>query len=129
VLKAVNVSQSSFSRKYRLVSKADFQSVFANPFKVSHKYLLALSCPNQKDYPRLGIIVAKQRVKLAVDRNRFRRIVRESYKTVKETLKGLDIVVLIRSECTALCKEESKQTLRKDIDHLWHLLAKSSKNV
>jgi ribonuclease P protein component len=129
VQKAVNVSLSSFSRKYRLVTKQDFQSVFAKPRKIAYKYLLVLYQDNQKSYSRLGITVAKKRLKLAVDRNRFKRITRESFKVYKDLLKGLDIVVLIRSECTALCKRTGKSILRNDIDHLWRLLIESSKKV
>lgn len=103
--------------------------MFAKPYKIAHKYLLVLYQPNQKPYARIGIIAAKQRVKLAVNRNRFRRVVRESFRVNKDLLKGLDIIVLIRSECTALHKTANKQTLREDVDHLWSLLANSSKNV
>lgn len=127
--KVVNVSLSSFSREYRLVTKSDFQAVFAKPYKIAHKYLLVLFLPNQKSHARIGIIAAKKHLKLAVKRNCFRRVVRESFKAHKERLKGLDIIVLIRSECTPLCRTTDKQVLREDVDNLWCLLAKSSKNV
>ena len=114
-----------FSRKYRLVSKHDFQFVFAKPRKITRKHLLLLYRPTQEDYARLGIIIGKHHVKQAVDRNWLRRIVRESFRHHKETLKGLDIIVLMRSECTPL----GKKALRDDIDNLWHTLATSSKSV
>jgi ribonuclease P protein component len=96
--------------------------VFANPRKLSRKYLLALSHPNQQSHARLGIIVAKRYLKLAVDRNRLRRIIRESFRQHKETLKGLDIIVLLRSECTPL---GDRKALRRDIDHLWQSVSLS----
>jgi ribonuclease P protein component len=107
-----------FSREYRLVAKHDFQSVFAKPNKATHKYLLALHKPNQRPHARLGIIIAKHRVKLAVDRNHLRRLVRESFRHHKEALKGLDIIVLMRSECSPL----DNKALRDDIDKLWQKL-------
>lgn len=118
-----NRSTLDFSRSYRLVSKADFQSVFANPRKVTQKYLVALFRHNAKDHARLGMVVSKNRLKLAVDRNRFKRVVREQFRQHKDMLKGLDIVILLRSECTAL----DKNVLRDDINNLWRALANSSK--
>ena len=118
-----------FSRLYRLVSKQDFQSVFAKPSKVSRKYLLALYQPNQRSHARLGIIIGKHHVKRAVDRNRLRRILRESFRYQKEALKGLDIIVIIRSECTALGGRSGNKVLRDDIDNLWHTLLTSLKPV
>lgn len=104
-----------FSRSYRLVSKQDFQSVFRTAHKVSHQYLLALYQSNQKPYARLGIVIAKHHVKLAVDRNHLRRIIRESFRHEKEALKGLDIIVLMRSKWSAL----DNTVLRDDIKRLW----------
>lgn len=104
-----------FSRAYRLVSKQDFQSVFASGKKTSHQYLLALYLPNQKPHARLGLVISKSRLPRAVDRNRLRRIIRESFRHQLERLKGFDIVVLLRGDCA----KWDKATLRKDVDRLW----------
>jgi ribonuclease P protein component len=109
----------SYSRKYRLTSKDEVQSVFAaKPRKVSHQYLLVLFIPNQLDHARLGLIVGKQHLRRAVDRNRVRRIIRDSFRLQKDLLKGLDLIVMIRSNCRNL---ETKQ-IRSDIDHLWQTI-------
>lgn len=112
-----------FSRKNRLRAKRDFQSVFAKPFKLSRKYLVILYRSNQQPDARLGIVLNKRYLKKAVERNQFRRIIRESFRHAKEDLKGLDILVLIRSECTPL----DKKALRTDIDKLWQELINSLK--
>jgi ribonuclease P protein component len=103
-----------FPRERRLTSKRDFQFVFAKPYKVSFKYLIALYRANSYAYPRLGVIIGKQHVRRAVDRNRLRRVVRESFRHHQEKLKGLDIIVLLRSQCTPL--------LRDDVDTIWQQL-------
>lgn len=134
--KAEKDSLFKFSRSYRLVSKHEFQSVFANSRKITHKYLLVLYRFNQKNYARLGIIIGKHLVKLAVDRNQIRRVLRESFRHHKESLKGLDIVVVMRSKCTPLldsrkrpAKNQQTKSLRTDIDYLWHRLMTSLKTV
>lgn len=81
--------------------------------------MIALHKSNQKDHARLGIIVGKRYAKKAVQRNQLRRIIRESFRQHKESLKGLDIIVLLRSECTPLI---DKKAWRANIDHLWQLI-------
>lgn len=115
---------SGFGRKYRLVTKQDFQTVFAKPYKVTRKHLLVLYCPNQQPYARLGIIISKHHVKRAVSRNRLRRVIRDSFRQQKDALKGLDIIVLVRSECTPLCKKSGKKALRDEVESLWPSLKK-----
>ncbi|MBV9576531.1 MAG: ribonuclease P protein component [Gammaproteobacteria bacterium] len=115
--------QFKFLRIHRLAGKENFQSVFANPYKVAYKALLALYKPNQS-YARLGIIIGKRYMKRAVDRNQLRRIVRESFRFQKEALKGFDIVVLVRS---TVSPSQDKRQWRDDIDKLWLRLIDSSK--
>lgn len=118
-----------FSHPYRLVSKHDFQSVFAKPCKFVGKNLIILCRPNQKAHGRLGIIIAKRYVKQAVCRNKVRRVVRESFRHHKEALKGLDIVVLMRSEWAPQDKQAGKKVLRESIDKLWQTLISTSNLV
>lgn len=116
----------SFSSEYRLVSKQDFQSVFAKSRKITRNPWVVLYRPNLLAHPRIGIMLAKHHVKRAVDRNRLRRVIRESFRHHKDVLKGLDIIILLRSEWSPLAKD----TLRDDIDNLWQsLLANLSKSV
>jgi ribonuclease P protein component len=113
-----------FSRRSRLIKKQDFEFVFEKPHKLKRKYLIILYRSNQLACSRLGVITAKQYLKRAVDRNRVRRVIRESFRHQQALLKGLDIIVMVRSEWTPLAA-----TLRDDIDSVWPLLTNSSKPV
>ncbi len=56
-----------------------------------------LARPDEKqDLARLGLAVAKKHVRRAVDRNRIKRLVRESFRQHQPQLKGLDLVVLVK---------------------------------
>jgi ribonuclease P protein component len=124
-----------FPRLHRLTSQRDFQFVFAKPYKVSCQYLLALYRPNQLSHARLGVVIRKNLIHRAVDRNRVRRIVRESFRYHQEKLKGLDIIVVMRSQCTPGLHPtmkrngarliRGKKMLRDDIDRIWPQFAVS----
>lgn len=104
-----------FKKHNRLASKQDFQSVFASPHKVSRPSLRVIYLPNQLGYARLGIVISKQQVRRAVDRNRLRRVVRESFRYHQAQLKGFDIVLIMRAGCIPL----SQSALRIRVDNLW----------
>ena len=48
------------------------------------------------NYDRLGLIVAKKHVRLAVHRNRIKRLIRESFRHRLRNIHGIDAIVLAR---------------------------------
>lgn len=118
VRKAAPDSLFSLSRSCRLTRKADFQSVFDQSHKVSRKGIICLYRPNGGDFPRLGIMLSKQQIRRAVDRNRVRRIVRESFRGVVADLPKVDIILMVRKDASLL----NKQQLRLEIDQIWQKL-------
>ena len=52
---------------------------------------------NGGDVPRLGLIISKKSIKRAVDRNRVKRITRESFRLCQSRLRGLDVVIMSRA--------------------------------
>lgn len=83
----------------RLLNADDYQRVFnGQPWKSSDAYLTLLALVNAHDYARLGLVIMKKRVKHAVQRNRIKRVVRESFRQHKRQLGGLDIVVLAKNQ-------------------------------
>jgi ribonuclease P protein component len=49
--------------------------------------------PNELGHARLGMIVSKRLFSRAVDRNRIRRLIRETFRLSVQTLPALDLVV------------------------------------
>ena len=80
-------------RDARLVNKADFDRVFADNQRARTDFVMVMARPNQVGYPRLGMIVAKRLLARAVDRNRVKRCVRESFRQVLAELPACDFVV------------------------------------
>ena len=115
-------NESSFSRKDRLTTKAEFTAVFEKSKKLSQSWFLALYIQNQKAYPRLGMVISKRIVKKASSRNYIKRLIREGFRASKSKLGAVDLVILTRRGCTTL----DKPRLHKEIDNLWQQLIERS---
>lgn len=106
------VSQYTFTKQQRLLSPAEFKAVFNDaPFRASHQHLLILSRPNQLPIARLGLVIAKKHIRLAVNRNRVKRLIRESFRHHQQQLAGLDVIVLARRGLDTLDSQDIYQQL------------------
>ncbi|MCO5786949.1 ribonuclease P protein component [Pseudomonas sp. G11-1] len=86
-----------FGPEHRLLTPAQFKNVFDGATcKASGPNLLLLARHNSQAQARLGLVIAKKNVRHAVDRNKVKRIARESFRHHRAELDHLDIVVLAR---------------------------------
>ncbi|MGH8557547.1 MAG: ribonuclease P protein component [Methylococcales bacterium] len=90
-----------FPRYRRLCCQADFQYVFRSPFKVSTRYFTILYRSNGMTHARLGLAISKKTIRKAIDRNRFKRYIRESFRLNQQNLGSFDIVVFVKKELIA----------------------------
>lgn len=89
--------------------------------KASQAHFLLLAKNTSAPNPRLGFIVAKKKVRRAVDRNRIKRCVRENFRKMKHELPAIDIVFLARHDVGRLdsaslhlaCQEGFRRLARK----------------
>jgi ribonuclease P protein component len=91
-----SISQASFQRRYRLISTTDYERVFKGNRRSVDESFTVLYRRNGLGYPRLGLVIAKKTVRSAVVRNRLKRIIRESFRSTKQQLTDLDIVIMAR---------------------------------
>lgn len=113
----------AFGKNRRLLNSSDFSHVFNDaPYRASHPNFLILACPGLGDGPRLGIVVAKKHVRLAVGRNRIKRYIRESFRARQHKLPSIDAIVLARRGADTLTDEDLQQVL----DGLWKRVAKKA---
>ena len=111
-----------FSRDKRLLTPRHFKAVFDSPTgKVPGKNLLILVRDNQLDHPRLGLVIGKKSVKLSVQRNRLKRVMRESFRQHQAMLGACDIVIVARK---GLGDSENAE-LHEHFVKLWKRLARS----
>jgi ribonuclease P protein component len=96
-----------FQRRDRLLTPTDFSSVFdENHFRSSHKHALLLARNGEENHSRLGLVVSKKNARLAVDRNRIKRVVRERFRLQRALFSGLDVVVMARAGLDKLANPE-----------------------
>lgn len=87
----------AYTKSMRLLHSSDFQTVFDDaPLRTSHQHFLFLARINQLDRPRLGLVIAKKHIRHAVDRNRMKRLIRETFRVKQQQLAGIDVIVLAR---------------------------------
>jgi len=92
-----SVVDQSFSYKERICQSKDFEKIFSFGKKVFFNNLLVYiyKREEEKNITRLGVIVSKKTQKSAVIRNKFKRRIREIFRTNKVYIKkGYDILVI-----------------------------------
>ncbi len=92
-----------FGRSKRLTRSCEYKAVFEkSDYRITSGPLLLLARDNNMHGPRLGLIVGKKAVPTAVQRNRIKRIIRESFRLNQQTIHCTDIVILARSGLVSL---------------------------
>lgn len=120
------MSGHDFPKQLRLLTAGDYRYVFDHAiYKVHGKGLMALACPNGLGHPRLGLVISKKNVRRAVDRNRLKRLARESVRLQQSSLPAVDIVLLARRGASEL----DKATLHRQLFGMWRRLERDARSA
>lgn len=84
------------SKYHRLHNAEDFSSVLRFRCSNNGEFFRIFARPNNLTYSRLGFIVAGKVERLAVNRNRVKRLLRELFRVKHQQLSGLDFVVRLQ---------------------------------
>jgi ribonuclease P protein component len=85
-----------FDKSRRLLKKSEFDFVFEQAKKIVTSELVILFRKNTVGHARLGLALSKKMIPKAHDRNRVKRMVRETFRTCQ--LPSFDVVVLARKD-------------------------------
>lgn len=114
----------AFPRALRLVHSVDFQRVFnATQFRSSDRYLSVLACETGFPHARIGLAVAKKKIKTAVARHRIKRMIRESFRLHQHEINPLDIIVLAQVGAA----DADMALLRSSLEKHWERLSDQCK--
>lgn len=117
---AGSLGTENFPRHVRLTRGVDFQRVFQHGKRLHATGLNARAAANTVGFPRLGMAIAKKALRRAHERNRIRRLVRESFRHHQATLPPVDVVLMCRSDVLTMSNAE----LFLQLDSLWLRLHK-----
>lgn len=108
------MSQHAFPPEHRLHRTAEYDLVFARRTSAADNWLVVYGRENELPYARLGLVVS-MKVGGAVQRNRWKRLLREAFRLERENLpSGIDFVVLPRRTAG----EPELAALRKSLSFL-----------
>ena len=85
-------SRQTFSAGDRIRKRSEYQRVYDRGRKISSRNFTLFLLENDLRRPRLGI-TATRRMGGAVQRNRAKRLLREWFRKVRESLPAVDLVV------------------------------------
>jgi ribonuclease P protein component len=107
----------SFSRARRLHGPHAYAAVFAFKCWVNGRWFQVYARPSGAERARLGVVVSKRVMKMAVARNYYKRLARDVFRHEYARLPGMDFVVRPReqidSACSVLARTEMMELLQR----------------
>jgi ribonuclease P protein component len=115
----------SFPRSSRLVKASEYQQVFSKNVRIGDDCFTLLIGKAESPQARIGFAIAKKQIKRAVDRNRIKRQLRESFRLHQLELPKHDLVVMVRHKILTLNHQQIQQRMLKH----WRTVAKKCENL
>lgn len=103
----------------RMRRPAEFKGAYAHGKRYTNEFFTANAQANDLTWARLGMSIAARILRRAVDRNRVRRLIRESFRMHQQQLPALDIVIGARSAAGTA----DRARLRAALESLWRRIA------
>jgi ribonuclease P protein component len=108
-----------FPPSRRLRKPREFQQVYAHGRRLGNEFFTLSAQPNASSSARLGMSVAVRSMGGAVQRNRLRRLIRESFRVHRCMMPPLDLVIGAR----AAARGADRAQLRSSLEQLWQKIA------
>ena len=95
-----------------LRSKKDFTEIYNKGKSLGDRYVVVFHRENHLDYTRTAFLASKK-VGKSVQRNKARRLMKESYRELKEQVKpGNDIIIIARNTINQATYRQVRKSLR-----------------
>jgi ribonuclease P protein component len=109
------VAPARFSRHQRLTRADDYKRVFHCGRRIRGSLFTLVVAPNVEADARLGMAISRKVARRAVDRNRLKRVVRETFRHLQTDLAGWDVVVMAQPAA----RFQTRALLRAELGSLW----------
>ena len=113
-----------FGKSARIASRQRFEALWDGAAKRVGRYVVAWSDASETAENRLGVVASKRTFRHAVDRNRARRLVRESFRHLRREFAGgpYDLLVVAKRRIGGAAEPEVRADLRR-LSALFGMLA------
>ena len=105
---------ATFPRSRRLLEAAQYNRVFTQGKRIKDRQMTLVVAANELPHARLGLAISKKALAKAHERNRVKRLVRESFR-VHTDLPAMDCIFMARSGVSRMSNSELFQCL----EQLW----------
>jgi ribonuclease P protein component len=120
------MSTAGLPREARLRRPGDFAALRTSSGRASGRCFHLRYRSNELGHARLGLAISKRVSKRAVERNRIKRLLRESFRRVRDQLPAIDLMVMAREQAAGVPGPQ----LLAEIEQLWKkLLANHAENA
>ena len=114
-----------FSSACRLNNAHDYSAVFDKGQRFYLKAGMYIILINSLNNARLGLIIAKKKIRRANQRNYLKRVQREWFRQLQLKLLGYDIVFVANHKVAQLCQDEWFTCCQADWQYLTKRLARA----
>jgi len=112
----VTAVSTAFPRDRRLLKGIEYSRVFGGGDRSTDRFFTVLAKINDVSTARLGLAISRRAAPRAVDRNRLRRLARESFRQLE--LSALDYVVMAKREAAAAANPVLRASLDQHFQRL-----------
>jgi ribonuclease P protein component len=112
-------------REARLRRPSEFAALRTSSGRAGGRCFHVRYRENELGQARLGLAISKRVSKRAVERNRIKRLLRESFRRIRHQLPSIDVMVMAREQAAGLPGAQ----LLAEIDVLWRKLSINQSEV
>lgn len=98
------------TRQSKILTPSEYKSIFNNGNMTRGKYWQVMAVKTGTSKAKLGLAISKKVHRLAVERNRFKRIARETFRLQQAHLKDWELVVMAKH-----AKPANNATIAQDL--------------
>jgi ribonuclease P protein component len=107
-----------YSRRHRFTVQGSFGPLLRGSRKLRGRYATVHCAPGRPGISRLGIALTRKLVPRSVDRNRIKRLVRETFRRHFLKRAGIDCIVMLRERFEPAQVDALRDEIRNHFDQL-----------